>query len=265
MMMRKNNIKYTISVLALCLFSYSVKAEEISTNAALMQAMDKVTGRVNKVTVPVNSKVNYGDFSLVLRACKKRPAEETPENFAFVDVTDKSFGEDEYNIFRGWLLSSTPGINAIEHPIYDMWLLECVDVDTKTVPLLTEEELNARDKLPSKKAIMVAEENSLEENSDNIQIPEKEKNAQVIHIKEFINEDRDIEKNVNETPAYISESSTSYVSDIEEGNEPENLLLFTKMQEVEQIDNAKKEENPESDSDELTKALEAEINSLQQN
>ena len=97
-------------------------AAEISTNAALMQAMDKVTGRVNKITVPVNSKIAFGDFSLVLRACKKRPAEETPENFAFVDVADKSFGTDEYSIFRGWMLSSAPGMNAIQHPIYDVWL-----------------------------------------------------------------------------------------------------------------------------------------------
>lgn len=249
-------LKYTIALS--CFVAYSSYATEIPTNAALMQAMDKVTGRVNKMTIPVNSKISFGDFSLVLRACKKRPAEETPENFAFVDVTDKSFGTDEYNIFRGWLLSSTPGINAIEHPIYDVWLLECVDADVKTAVMLSAEELKTRDSLPSKDALVETSstETHIEENS------KKEDGSKVIRIKDFISEDRDIEKDIK-TPSYISETSASYVSDIEEGEEPENLLQFIKMQ----------EENPADDSqsvsdktdDDLSEAIDAEIKGLQQN
>ncbi len=220
--------KLKYSLIMSCLVALPVKATEIPTNAALMQAMDKVTGRVNKITIPVNSKVSFGDFSLVLRACKKRPAEETPENFAFVDVTDKSFGSEEYNIFRGWLLSSTPGINAIEHPIYDMWLLECVDTNIEGVTLLSEEELKIRDSLPSKTVLAEANSGKQEINSSSEAIIETPK---AIRIKDFINEDRDIEKNIVSIPAYISETSSQYVSDIEEGDEPENLLQFTKFQE----------------------------------
>lgn len=241
-----------------CFIGTAAMAAEISTNAALMQAMDKVTGRVNKITVPVNSKISFGDFSLVLRACKKRPAEETPENFAFVDVTDKSFGEDEYNIFRGWMLSSTPGINAIEHPIYDVWLLECVDAENETAELLTEEELKQRDNLPAKTAFV--EQNVDKDAGDDSAEAEK---PQAIHIKEFINEDRDIEKDIREVPAYISETSASYVSDIEEGAEPENLLLFTKMQE--EVSETATETQPENGNDDLSDAIDAEIKGLRQN
>lgn len=250
------SLKYT---LALSFFvAHSGVAAEIPTNAALMQAMDKVTGRVNKMTIPVNSKVSFGDFSLVLRACKKRPAEETPENFAFVDVTDKSFGTDEYNIFRGWLLSSTPGINAIEHPIYDVWLLECVDADVKTADILSADELEKRDNLPSKDTLT----ETTPSETHPAEPAENEENPKVIRIKDFISEDRDIEKDIK-TPSYISETSASYVSDIEEGEEPENLLQFIKMQ----------EEKPEDDSqsvsektdDDLSEAIDAEIKGLQQN
>ena len=205
-------------------------AAEISTNAALMQAMDKVTGRVNKITVPVNSKIAFGDFSLVLRACKKRPAEETPENFAFVDVADKSFGTDEYSIFRGWMLSSAPGMNAIEHPIYDVWLLECIDTDIDASKLLTTEELAQRDNLPDKDVVLgKAEPKIIEEKED---VPSAAEPEKVIRIQEFMQQDRDIEKDIRNVPAYISEPSASYVSDVEEGEEPQNLLQFTKMQEV---------------------------------
>lgn len=245
----KNKLLLSL-ISTISLFSTLASATEIATNSALMQAMDKITGRVNKITVPVNSKITFGDFSLVLRACKKRPAEETPENFAFIDVADKSFGEDEYNIFRGWIVSSTPGLNAIEHPIYDVWLLECVDKEVDVAKLLTEEELANRDSLQSKKDIQ--QQVSQTESTDEQVEPKS------IHIKDFITEDRDIEKDIKEFPTYISESSTSYVSDIEEGEEPENLLQFTKMQE----DTEPSEKIEENKDEDLTKSIDAELKKL---
>lgn len=187
-------INYTLSLMFYFSVMQIVNAAEIETNSAKMQAMDKITGRVNEIIVPVKSKISFGDFSLVLRACKKRPAEETPENFAFVDVADKSFGEDEYNIFKGWLISSTPGINAIEHPIYDIWLLECIDTDVDAKNQLSEDELNKRDNLPTK-VTLVSDANNKEKE---IEADTKK----VIKIKDFISEDRDIEKNID-TPTYI--------------------------------------------------------------
>ena len=75
-------------------------------------------------------------------------------------------------------------------------------------------------------------------------------------IKDFISEDRDIEKNID-TPTYISESSGTYVSEIAEGEEPENLLNFTKLHEI----SDSKKENSDND-DELQKAIDKELESL---
>lgn len=262
--MKKNKLNSVLcSTLAASLWSFNAIAEEIPTNAALMQAMDKVTGRVNKITVPVNSKVSFGDFSLVLRSCKKRPAEEAPENFAFADVTDKSFGTEEYNIFRGWLLSSAPGINAIEHPIYDVWLLECIDTEVDSSKLLSKEELAKRDALPAK-ADISKQNNISEPVSENQEEAAPKAEQKVIRIKEFIEEDKDIEKDLRAAPTYISESSADYISDIEEGEEPENLLLFTKMQE-ETAENASSDTNETTETDELSKAIDEEIKVLNQN
>jgi hypothetical protein len=237
-----NKISFSLSLILSLGFAQNIVAAEIETNSAKMQAMDKITGRVNEIIVPVKSKVSYGDFSLVLRSCKKRPAEETPENFAFVDVVDKSFGEDEYNIFRGWLVSSTPGINAIEHPIYDIWLLECIDTEVNGANLLSEDELSKRDSIPSKTALI---------SNDKLEDKEEVNTKKAIKIKDFIVEDRDIEK-----ASYISESSIEYVSEIAEGEEPENLLNFAKMQE-EDVNN-----NENDDSEDLQKAIDEELKSL---
>ena len=242
--MKINNIlKLGISIVALSsTFSF---AAEIETNSALMQSMDKVTGRVSKITVPVNSKISYGDFSLVLRACKKRPAEETPENFAFVDVTDKSFGKDEYNIFRGWMLSSAPGINSIEHPIYDVWLLECVDSDISNVSLLTKEELDARDNLPSKSSLKNMNKEELIDNKD---VKEKDK-PRTIHIKDFIQEDRDIEKEIKVIEAGVNNMLNN------DEDAPENLLKHTNYN-----DNAS-----EINGDDLSEEIDKEIKMLNGN
>lgn len=117
-------------------------------NTAQMQAMDKITGRVSVINVPVNGDVKFGSFSIVVRSCKARPPEETPENFAFVDVADSYNNEKPLNIFKGWMMSSTPGLNAVEHPIYDVWLLKCIDTNVDKSKLLTAEQLKERDGLP---------------------------------------------------------------------------------------------------------------------
>ena len=251
--MKKNNF-IAIAAAAALFSGFSAEATEISTNAALMQAMDKVTGRVNKIIVPVKGQISFGDFSLVLRSCKKRPAEETPENFAFIDVTDKSLGSEEYNIFRGWIISSTPGINAIEHPIYDVWLLECIDTKVDKKELLSDETLAQRDSLPTKSVFAAQKDETTE--VEKVETP-SDAEAKVIHIKEFIQEDKVEEKAIAKAPSYISEISSGYVSDIEEGKEPENLLLFTKMQEV----NSEKTAS-EADDNDLTDAINAEMKAL---
>lgn len=243
----KNRLLFNVGCLLLIFVANSGYSKEITTNTAIMQAMDKITGRVNKISVPVNSKVSFGDFSVVLRSCKKTPAEETPENFAFVDVADKSFGKDEYNIFRGWLISSTPGINAIEHPIYDVWLLECVDTDIKDAILLTKEELDERNSLPSKKVIT-------EKNLNNDKDISKTENKKTIHIKEFINEDIDIEKNII-TPETIEDT----IDDASES--PQNLLNFTKDAKILEDNNSSEDSHY---NDELSNAIDEEIKLLKQ-
>ena len=97
-------------------------AKEVPTNMAKLQAMDKITGRVSVIEVPVNAETKFGSFSIVVRACKTRPPEETPDNYAFVDVVDEQLDGKVVNIFKGWMISSSPALNAIEHPIYDVWL-----------------------------------------------------------------------------------------------------------------------------------------------
>ena len=139
-------------------------AEEIDKNTAQMQAMDKITGRVSKINVPVGGEVKFGSLSIVVRSCKTRPEEETPDNFAFADITDKTLQGEIVNIFRGWMISSSPATHAVEHPIYDVWLLKCLDTKVDESLLLSEEALAQRNEILATNV----EENKEAENDEKI-------------------------------------------------------------------------------------------------
>lgn len=152
----KSNKILAISALALLAGTKIAAAANIDTNMAHMQAMDKITGKVSEIDVPVGGEADFGSFSIVVRKCVTRSPEETPENTAFVDVVDNYNSEEPVNIFKGWMMSSSPALNAIEHPIYDVWLLKCYNGDMTGKKLLSEDELILRDEVPMLKT---AEEN----------------------------------------------------------------------------------------------------------
>lgn len=140
---------YILGLLVALTSSTVVQAAQVEMNTAQMQAMDKITGRVSLIEVPVGGEISFGTFSVVVRSCQARTEDEIPENMAFVDVTDKSFDQEEYNIFKGWMFSSSPSVHAVEHPIYDVWLLKCLDTKVAPERLLSAEALTAHDALPS--------------------------------------------------------------------------------------------------------------------
>ncbi len=123
-------------------------ADNIDMNTAHLQAMDKITGQVSELNVPVNGLANFGTFSILVRKCVTKSPEETPENTAFIDIVDNYKSQNPVNIFKGWMFSSTPAINGVEHPIYDIWLLKCYNSDRSKHQILTEEQLKFRDELP---------------------------------------------------------------------------------------------------------------------
>ena len=217
------------------LIGFPAHAEDIDMNMAQMQDMDKITGRVSMIEVPVGGEVKFGTFSVVVRACKARSEEEVPENTAFVDVTDKSFDKEEFNIFKGWMFSSSPAVNAVEHPIYDVWLIKCFNGEPKPEELLSEEQLAARDALPTLREIKTSQKELEQDDSETIE---------TIQFKDAMYK---VENPENPQP-----------DEKEKGEGPENLLNIK--------DNYKtpQEESVVIPADELSAALNAEAENLAQ-
>ncbi len=110
------------------------RAADLVFDTAILQGLDKVTGRVMTIDAPVGAPVHFGTLEIIVRTCRKRPPEEQPESAAFLDIWEIRSGEAAASLFRGWMFSSSPALSALEHPVYDIWVLDCEDSNAKTSP-----------------------------------------------------------------------------------------------------------------------------------
>ena len=91
-----------------------------------MRGLDKITGRPTQFLAPIGKPVQYATLTIVARACYSTPQSETPETAAFIQITDKRPDQDqERKVFSGWMYASSPGLNGLDHPLYDVWVIHC--------------------------------------------------------------------------------------------------------------------------------------------
>ena len=94
---------------------------------AVLQALDKVVARTSTLEVPLDQPVRFGTLSIVVRACHEAPPEKPPENAAFLEIDEVDYEKRAARLYTGWMFASTPGLAALEHPVYDIWVLACTE------------------------------------------------------------------------------------------------------------------------------------------
>lgn len=97
----------------------------IDNGRAVFAGLDKITGRTTKFDAAIGETVQFGALQVTPRACYTRPATEATNTDAFVEVDEVTLQGDIKRIFTGWMFASSPGLHAVEHPIYDVWLTDC--------------------------------------------------------------------------------------------------------------------------------------------
>jgi len=110
---------------AAALFATAAPVHAIQMEEAVLQGLDKITARISTIKVAVGETVNFGSLQITLKACDKHPPEETPESAAFLQVVEQKPGEQPVTRFSGWMFASSPALSAMEHPVYDLWVLDC--------------------------------------------------------------------------------------------------------------------------------------------
>ena len=105
--------------------SMPASAERISNPVAEFTGVDKITGRIITFDVYIDETVQFGALQVTLRVCYSRPATEEPKTDSFVEVDEITLDRKIRRIFTGWMFAESPGLNAVEHAVYDVWLKSC--------------------------------------------------------------------------------------------------------------------------------------------
>ena len=108
-------------------------AAKITNPTAVFSGLDKITGRIISFDVAINETVRFGALEVTPRACYSRPPTEAPNTDGFIEVDELTLQGELKRIFTGWMFAASPGLNAVEHPIYDVWLTDCKGAPQPTV------------------------------------------------------------------------------------------------------------------------------------
>jgi hypothetical protein len=108
----------------------AVAAPSAAQDVAVLQGLDKVTARISTIDAPINEPIRFGTLAIVVRHCRKTPPEERPETTAFLEIDDIKRGQAPTRLFSGWMFASSPALSALEHPVYDVWVIGCKRLST---------------------------------------------------------------------------------------------------------------------------------------
>jgi hypothetical protein len=123
--MRVASPRMTISALLLLVASSPAMADKIKHPTAIFSGLDKITGRIISFEVATDETVQFGSLQITERVCYTRPPTEAPQTTTFIEVEEVDAANEYKKIFSGWMFAASPGLHAIEHPVYDIWLTDC--------------------------------------------------------------------------------------------------------------------------------------------
>jgi hypothetical protein len=104
----------------------SAKFSQAKPVALRLRGLDKMTGRATDILAPIDKPVKFATLTITARTCYSTPPTEPPETTAYLEITDKRPDEKPKKVFSGWMFASTPSLNGMEHPLYDVWVIKCI-------------------------------------------------------------------------------------------------------------------------------------------
>ena len=122
---KKNiNLGLLIRVTILILLPLTVSAETVEKKYASFKLLNKTTNKVSTKDILVSSKISWETLNIEVLYCGSTPPTEIPEDYVLIDVYD-TINNENTNIYKGWMISSSPDVTPLENPIYDLWLVNC--------------------------------------------------------------------------------------------------------------------------------------------
>jgi hypothetical protein len=139
-------LRYGVALGALAATLAGAAADPIRHPTAVFAGLDKTTGRIINFDVAIDETVQFGSLNVTPRVCNTRPQTEAPQTTSFVEVdeivvkqerqaklelkeakaeTKPDTKQEAKRIFSGWMFAASPGLHGVEHPVYDVWLIDC--------------------------------------------------------------------------------------------------------------------------------------------
>jgi hypothetical protein len=118
-------MKRAVFALTFFLFAAPSYAQRVDNPIAEFAGLDKITARITKFDVKINETVQFGALQVTPYVCYNRASTDDPLTTGFVAVDEIALDNKIHRIFSGWMFADSPGLNAVEHPIYDVWLVSC--------------------------------------------------------------------------------------------------------------------------------------------
>ena len=139
-----------ILAVLICFAPVSARAEMQDYPRVKLRSLDKITARTMTFEAKVGSTVKYGPLYIKIQACRKAPPIEQPESAAFLQIWEVTATEKAKWVFSGWMFASSPALSSMDHPIYDVWVIDCLgdfsaEEDSAEVPEEGEEAESAAD------------------------------------------------------------------------------------------------------------------------
>jgi hypothetical protein len=128
-----------VKVVLLCagLFAFAglAAAKEIANPIAVFSGLDKITGATTTFEIKIGEEQRFGGLIVKPSVCYTREITEEPNTASFVEVTEVAQTSVRRKVFSGWMFAESPALNAVEHAVYDVWLVGCRDPNAPPIPV----------------------------------------------------------------------------------------------------------------------------------
>ena len=104
----------------------SVKNDKVYIN---LTALDKITAKTSSIRLAIGDKKFFGSLEIKAFKCQLSEGGDTSDTVAYIQVKDLSTKDNnQVFLFNGWTFASSPTIQSIDHPIYDLWITGCENI-----------------------------------------------------------------------------------------------------------------------------------------
>lgn len=119
-----------------------------------LRSLNKLNARTQTFEAKVGTTLTFGQLYIKVQSCRKAPPVEEPESAAFLQIWEGEQNADSQWIFSGWMFASSPGLSHMDHPVYDVWVLDCLSDQPEEVASPASETPEANPDAPEPEEIL---------------------------------------------------------------------------------------------------------------